>query len=306
MRGAAAIRAQHLAPTPGYHRLQPAPARPGRWRTTKGQILHPQHDPAPRPSVGWRCWGSGLSPVPPSLVPSGAGGARGERCPALTAALPACDTFLAARVGSNVPTAPSAARRPGWAKPRAHPCAGHPCGSLPGTPRAPRGSALSLPAPGAGHRREFCPVSCRDAGGGTQGRVTLPTAECHQAQGSVREGEVRGRPRGEPLPALAACNGEEMRWDQARWSPKDPCGGLHGADSGAGGAPGLCTGLSSGVCCSSELSTVRGCRAQSCCEVQSHQQLHIEVAAEDGGEQTRSPKPELPGETGSLNDALGG
>lgn len=70
---------------------------------------------------GGGAWGCGV-PCPCPLVPGGAGGTSGEqpsanfpwarefRCPALTTALPACDTVLAAHTGLAVQTS-----APAWA-----------------------------------------------------------------------------------------------------------------------------------------------------------------------------------------------
>lgn len=126
-------------------------------------------------------------------------------------------------------------------------------------------------------------ASCRD-GGGTQERVTLPTTECHRALGSAWEEDVQGRLGGKP-PSLP-CKCKKKRRNQARWGPKNTAGvcmgpmhqcwgctkGLQGAGMGAGDIPRVCTGLSSTVCCSPKLSTVGGCKAQSCCKARSRQQ----------------------------------
>lgn len=177
---------------------------------------------------------------------------------------------LAARAGLNVQTSPPAA----WAA-GAGEAAGTslptppPWGSLPSSPEPRNGWHQSLPAPGAGHRRDFCPIPAhrllqrwrRDTG-----RVTLPTAECHQPGAVSRREVFRASCEGSRSPRSLPCRCEETRWDQASWGPKDIAGVCTGPMHQRWDAPGLCTGLSSGVCCSSKLGAVGGRKAQSCCK----------------------------------------
>lgn len=140
--------------------------------------------------LGMRC---PLSLCP--LAPGGAGGTSGEqpsanfpwalefRCPALTAALPACDTvpLCSHRTGC-------ANLSPSVGDLGARPCLCHPQGSH----CLPRLSPTQQPAPlasGAACRRDICPISAISA-------PSLLTGSCRD------EGETQGMP-----PSLGQCLG---------------------------------------------------------------------------------------------------
>lgn len=85
-------------------------------------------------------------------------------------------------------------------------------------------------------------ASCRD-GGGTQGRVILPTTKCHRALGSAWEEDVQGRLGGKPIATLAALQMQEKEMESGEMGPEEHSGGLHGADASV---LGTCHGFARG------------------------------------------------------------
>lgn len=211
----------------------------------------PQDTPAPVQPRG-RAWDGGARArgcrCPPSLAPRGASGTRGEqppanfpralefRRPAATAALPACDTVprRSRRIkcanfspGASLPTPPPPGAR----------CPARRSPGMVGTSHCllqERGTGgISVPSLLAGF--------CRD-GGGTPGRVTLPTAECHQPGAVAGRETFRASCEGSRSPRSLPCRCEETRWDQASWGPKDTAGVCTGADASVLGCTGALHG----------------------------------------------------------------
>lgn len=189
--------------------------------------------------------GAGIPCVPPHPSPPGVPVVQGEsglqptslefRCPALTAALPACDTVP--RRSHKIKCANfSPGSKGGWGgrKLQAHPCPRWPRRSLPGTLEPQKWLALATACFGSGIRKGFLPyllmASCRD-GGGTQGRVALPTTKCHRALGSAWEEDVQGRLGGKPIATLAALQMQEKETESGEMGPQEHSGGLHRADA---------------------------------------------------------------------------